>query len=295
VPWDDRLDIERSGDGAWVAQGRVLSALMLIRPWYAGTSLLLAALVTTAALGGILLPSMYAREAASWAAQGIGQDWVNLLVVAPAMAVLAVAVSRGSRGARLLLGGALLYVAYSFLFYVFAVHFNRFFLVYCACLGLGFYGFQAVLLELWPEPVWNGFAVAAPRRAAGTWLVALGTAFAALWLSQVIPALREGIDPEGSAELGLLTNPVHVLDLSFLCPLMLATGTSALRRGRFGGVMAPILLAFSVVQALAVVGNAVSMERQGVGHAMPMAGAAGAVAVVSIGLLVRFLRGPRLR
>ncbi len=268
-------------------------ALMQIRRWYAGTSLLLAALVTTAALGGILLPSTYGREAASWAAQGVGQDWVNLLVVAPAIAVLAVAVSRGSRRARLLLGGALLYVAYSFLFYVFAVHFNRLFLVYCACLGLGFYGLQAVLLELWPEPMWNWFDVAAPRRAAGTWLVTLGTAFAVLWLSQVVPALWEGGDPVGSAELGLLTNPAHVLDLSFLCPLMLATGTSAFRRGRLGGVMAPILLAFSVVLALAVVGNAVSMERQGVGRAMPMAGAAGVVAVVSIGLLVRFLRGPR--
>lgn len=266
---------------------------MPVRPWYAWTSLLLAAMVTTAALGGILLPSTYGREAASWAAQGIGQDWVNLLVVAPAIAVLAVAVARGSRGARVLLGGALLYVAYSFLFYVFAVHFNRLFLVYCACLGLGFYGFQAVLLELWPEPMWNSFDVAAPRRAAGAWLVILGTAFAALWLSQVIRALLEGTDPEGSAELGLLTNPVHVLDLSFLCPLMLATGTSTLRRGRLGGVMAPILLAFSAILALAVVGNAVSMERQGVGRAMPMAGAAGAVVVVSTGLLVRCLRGPR--
>jgi hypothetical protein len=269
--------------------------LMPVRPWYAWTSLLLAAVVTAAALGGILLPSTYGREAASWAAQGVGQDWVNLLVVAPAIAVLAVAVSRGSRGARLLLGGALLYVAYSFLFYVFAVHFNRFFLVYCACLALGFYGFQAVLLELWPEPMWNWFDVAALRRAVGTWLVVLGTAFAALWLSEVIRALLEGTDPEGSAELGLLTNPVHVLDLSFLCPLMLGTGTSALRRGRLGGVMAPVLLAFTAVLALAVVGNAVSMERQGVGRAMPMAGAAGAVGVVSLGLLTRCLRGPRRR
>jgi hypothetical protein len=44
-----------------------------------------------------------------------------------------------------------------------------------------------------------------------------------------------------------------------------------------------------------VVGKGVSMERQGVGHAMPMAGAAGAVAVVSTGLLVGCLRAPRRR
>ena len=128
---------------------------MLVRPWYARSSLVVAALVATAALGGIFLPATYRREAPSWAAQGIGQDWVNLLLVAPAIAVLSVVVARGSRSARLLLGGALLYVVYSFLLYAFAVHFNPLFLVYCAALGLGFYGLQGLLLELWPEPMWN--------------------------------------------------------------------------------------------------------------------------------------------
>jgi len=81
-----------------------------------------------------------------------------------------------------------------------------------------------------------------------------------------------------------------VLDLSFLCPLMLATGISALRRGRLGGVMTPILLAYTVFLALAVVGNAVFLEKRGVGEAMPMAAISGAVAVLSGGLLAGFLR-----
>ena len=45
----------------------------------------LAALLALAALGGILLPSTYARKTSTWAAQGTGQDWVNLLVVVPWM------------------------------------------------------------------------------------------------------------------------------------------------------------------------------------------------------------------
>jgi len=267
-----------------------VQTVIRVRPWYAGSSLILALVVVGTALGGILLPSTYAREAPSWAAQGIGQDWVNLLVVAPSIAVLAVAVGRGSRAGRLVLAGALLYVVYSFLFYAFTVHFNRFFLLYCACLGLGFYALLALLLELWPEPTWSGFGPRVPRRVAGGWLLALGAAFATLWLGQVLPALGGGRDPEGSAELGLLTNPAHVLDLSFLCPLMLATGISALRRGRLGGVMTPILLAYTVFLALAVVGNAVFLEKRGVGEAMPMAAISGAVAVLSGGLLAGFLR-----
>jgi hypothetical protein len=49
----------------------------------AACALALAALVATASLGGILMPSIYARETPSWAAQGEGQDWFDLVVVVP--------------------------------------------------------------------------------------------------------------------------------------------------------------------------------------------------------------------
>ncbi|HSP18341.1 MAG TPA: hypothetical protein VLQ79_02430, partial [Myxococcaceae bacterium] len=85
------------------------------RPFDVWVSLPLAALVAWSALGGIFLPSTYARETASWAAQGMGQDWVNLLLVAPTLAVGGVLALRGSFRARLVLGGALVYTLYSFL------------------------------------------------------------------------------------------------------------------------------------------------------------------------------------
>ena len=121
------------------------------RPFDAWVSLPLAALVAWSALGGIFLPSTYARETASWAAQGAGQDWVNLLVVAPALSIGGVRALRGSLRARLVVGGALLYTVYSFLLYAFEVHFNPLFLVYCATLGLSFYALLAQLVRLLHE------------------------------------------------------------------------------------------------------------------------------------------------
>ena len=79
------------------------------RPFDAWVSLPLAALVAWSALGGILLPSTYARETASWAAQGMGQDWVNLLLVTPTLAIGGARALRGSFRARLVVGGALVY------------------------------------------------------------------------------------------------------------------------------------------------------------------------------------------
>jgi hypothetical protein len=73
-----------------------------------------AVLLAATSVGGILLPSTYARETASWRAQGIGQDWFDLLVVVPVLVTGAIRLRRGSRAARIVVGGALIYSAYSF-------------------------------------------------------------------------------------------------------------------------------------------------------------------------------------
>ena len=49
-------------------------------------ALVAAGLVAAASLGGLLLPSVYARETASWRVQGLGQDWVDLVLAAPWLA-----------------------------------------------------------------------------------------------------------------------------------------------------------------------------------------------------------------
>src|SRR6476659_4866543 len=46
-------------------------------------------LITLVSALGIFVDGVYARESASWAAQGVGQDIVNLLVACPALAVTA--------------------------------------------------------------------------------------------------------------------------------------------------------------------------------------------------------------
>jgi hypothetical protein len=114
------------------------------------TSVAIALLVAAASLMGIALPSTYAAETASWTAQAIGQDWVNLLLVVPC---LIVASARGGRRWKLIRGGALVYTLYSYSIYAFAVHFNRVFLIYCAILGLSFF---ALALGGHPKPASRG-------------------------------------------------------------------------------------------------------------------------------------------
>jgi hypothetical protein len=68
----------------------------------------LAIILTVCAAGGIGVPAVYAREHPFWAAQGLGQDWVDLLFVAPLLAVAAYGTLRRSRAFTLVLSAAAL-------------------------------------------------------------------------------------------------------------------------------------------------------------------------------------------
>src|SRR3954464_9670386 len=106
-----------------------------------GTTALVLAYLTTAlifciSVVGVADSAIYARETANWRAQAIGQDWVDLVLAVPWLAITAAMARQGSRSGVVLLVGGLAYAAYELVIYAFALHFNALFLVYCAALGL---------------------------------------------------------------------------------------------------------------------------------------------------------------
>ena len=107
----------------------------------------LAALVAFVSLVGILGHGSYAQETPNWAAQGVGQDWADLLLAVPALAITGWLALRGSRRALPVLAGVMLYTFYEFVVYGFAVHFNALFLAYCATLGVTFFSLAGLALR----------------------------------------------------------------------------------------------------------------------------------------------------
>jgi len=254
----------------------------------------LAALVALAALGGILLPSTYARETETWAAQGLGQDWVNLVVVVPWMALSGIWARRGSRRALLALGGGLVYLVYGFLAYAFAVHFNSLFLLYCAVLGVSSYALASLAGVLHGSDIPSWFAAErVPVKLAGVTQIVVGVIFALVWLSEVVPALVRGAPPPSVVEAGLLTNPVHVLDLSLLLPGLMVSGTCLLRRRPLGLALSPRLLGFAALMVSAIGGMVVVMVLRRVAVQWALAVAFAAVAGVAFAVLAKLLAAVR--
>jgi hypothetical protein len=255
-------------------------------------SLPLALLVAIAASAGLFWAPTYAQEKPLWAATGIGGDAVNLLVVVPLLVASALLARKGLVPACLIWIGTLIFLLYNFFIYAMAVHFNAMFPVYCAVLSLIFFGLVGFLPGLSFCELSSRYGQRAPVKTTAAALFLIALIFGAQWLREIIPALGSGKAPKGVAELGLLTNPVHVLDLSFVLPANVIVAILLLRRKPVAFTIAPALLVFSTLMPVALVGMIVAMIFKGLSKDYAPAAIFAVMAAALAVLLARYLRTP---
>ena len=181
-------------------------------------SLPLAALVVIAGYGGLFWPAIYSREMSIGVTEARATDTINIVVAAPVLVLSAIFAFGKSTGAHFVWMGALLFLIYNFVIYAFDVHFNSLFLVYCAVLGLSFYALLVSLTFISISEIAARYGQRAPARTIAVVFLLLASFFGFLWLREIIPALWSGVPPKSVAEGAAFTNPVHVLDLSFVLP-----------------------------------------------------------------------------
>ena len=253
-------------------------------------SYLSALMVAIASIGGIWLPAAYARETLSWGAQGMGQDYVDLFFVVPLQVGMTALASRGSRTALVGLGGIFGYLIYSFILYSFCVHFNPLFLVYSAALGFSGYGLILWALRLQKERADIWFDLERPTAFPAIYLILTALVFYFLWLSEDLPALLHGTYPKSLDEVGLFSNPVHVLDLAWTLPGMALAGIALLKKKPFGYFFFPAVMVLCAVMAVAIGGMTVMMAHKGLTTDLTITWVFGGMAVLDLGILAYFFR-----
>ena len=252
---------------------------MRISPVALGLGALGALLAAMTSLSGLLSPGAYARETPDWAAQAVGQDLANLPVIV-GLLWSSVLVLRGSAPALLVWLGFVIYLIYAFAIYAFALHFNSLFLLYVAVLGLSFYALVGALAGLDVARVTGPLLQSAHRAGASVLLIAVGAMFALLWLAEILPNLTAHTVPESLRATALPTNPVHVLDLSFMLPAMMIVGIMLRRKHRFGLLFAVPLLVFAVTMGIGIL----CLFSVAAGRGMPVAVPAAVVVTVIVAL-----------
>jgi hypothetical protein len=186
----------------------------------------------------------------------------------------------------------MLFAAYSFLIYAFAIHFNAWFLLYCAALGLSVYGLAGTLALIAGRPAPMPDSLAA--RVTGCFLLATAVLFALIWLADIVPAMIEGVTPAAVTEAGLMTNPVHVIDLSIYLPGQALVGLGLLAGRPAGHRFAPVVLAFGVLMAANLAAIMLVTSLGDLGGSLAIAGLFCGLALLNLGLLLAFWRSPRM-
>lgn len=247
-------------------------------------------LLCVAALAGLLVPGLYSHDAPVWAAQARGTDFITLVVAVPMLWASMVLARRGSLSARIVWLGVLSYVSYSYVMYAFDLAFNPLFLVYVGVLSLSVWSLIVLLTHTDALAISLRCSQSIPRRAVAMYLLAVAVLFSLTWLKDIVPAIITSTTPADVLEAGLPTNPVHVLDLSFLLPLCVIAGLWLFRRRPWGYPIAGLLLVKTSLLGASIVSDTVfgSLDGQSVSlSAIPMFG------VLTLGsafLAVRFLQ-----
>ncbi|MFN2120453.1 MAG: hypothetical protein ACK2T0_08695 [Anaerolineales bacterium] len=238
---------------------------------------------------GLMVPAIYARLTPAFLAQAYAQDVANVALVAPAWLVLAALTLRGSVRARLLWLGVLLFAVYNYVIYTLSVPFGPLFLLWVAVLGLSFYALLGGILTTDQEQAAASLQNRLASRVTGWVLLVLAVLFAALWLSEDVPALLSGTTPASVVDLGIPTNVVHVLDLAFFLPGAAVCGILLLRGRAVGYALAPGFLAFLVLTGMPIVLTPIVQSARGEPAQWGVTGPIGILSLMLLGLLVWLL------
>ncbi len=225
----------------------------------------------------------YGAETETFIDQAIAQDIVNLAIVLPLMAFFTWRALRGSTASFLVWLGFLTFTVYNYFIYTFSIHFGALFLLWVAVLGTSIFALVGGALSLDANAVANALDFRKERLTAG-FLMLTAFLFAALWLSDIVPALVDGATPAAATDVNLPTNPVHVLDLAFFLPAVAIVGGSLWQRRALGYAAAPAMLVFLAITGLPILATVFVADARGNEPAWQLLGPIGVITALCIAL-----------
>jgi hypothetical protein len=248
-------------------------------------SLPLAGLVLFSSAVGLVYPEIYASATENWAVQTIGQDGIDLFVIVPVLTLSAIYARQGNDLAFKSWAATNIYLVYTFVIYCFGVRFNSLFLIYCLILGLASFSTGIYFYHLLRDGRVATVRSGVTKMITGYFLTALSVIFYLLWLSDILPAVVAGQMPTALSSTGLITNPVHVLDLSVVLPFVFLVGLLVLRGNSFGLRMAEPMIVFFVLMDITIAVLAGLLFSRGLEESYAVALIMGIHALMCVGML----------
>jgi hypothetical protein len=218
-------------------------------------SALVAVLAAAASVGGLLVGVYRDNDliVTAWK----GNDLVTLVVVVPLLVGTLVASMRGSDRALLVWLGAVGYMLYNYLFYLFGAAFNVFFLLYVVLVALSLYAFVLGLASMDAGRIAAEFRAGTQVKWVAGLMLLIPLIMGGIELARAIDFLFTGQVPEDIVKTGHTTGVVYAMDLALLMPAIVVAAVLLWRRRPWGYVLATVLLVKGLTYPLALVAMSV--------------------------------------
>ena len=233
--------------------------------------------------------SIYASLTPAFWPQALAQDIASLAIVSPAWLILAALALRGSLRAYLLWLGVLIFTVYNYVIYTFSVPFGPLFPLWVAVFGMSIYSLIGGIAAIDPKAAEPAFTSRRATLIVGWTLIITAALFYLLWLSEDVPALLSSTRPQSLVDMALPTNPVHILDLGFFLPAVIATGVFLIKRRPLAYALAPSFIVFLILTGIPVLLTPVVQAAHGQAAAWGVVVPIGTLTVILIALLVWFV------
>lgn len=230
------------------SQPRLLDAVETRGLPRSGYVLIVAALAVVATTYGLFADDPYRAVSAMTVATWRAQDAITLLTV-PLLVLAHQRARAGSLTAHIVMVGLFAWLAYCYAHQAFGVPFTPMFPVYVALLGMAGWATLDGLLRVDVFALVESFAHA-PTRGAFWFLTIASLGVAALWLSDIVPALPGGLPMNVS--LSDLPNPTWVIDFAWIIPWGLGSALMLRRRHPAGPVVSGVLLVMLLALSVAM-------------------------------------------
>jgi len=176
-----------------------------------------------------------------------GTALVIMVLAVPILFTSMYFAARNSARALVVWLGAVAYIIYQAVLFLFGSPFNSLFLIYVALLSLGFWSAVVLMQQIDLLAFSARFDGRLPARGIAIYVVVLAALNAVVWLRTIVPAMLSDSPSAFLEGAGVTTNPVYVQDLALWLPLIVM-GSWWLWKGRalgqlvVGAMLVPLLL-----------------------------------------------------
>ena len=238
-----------------------------------GLSAALAAVTAGAMAGTYLMPGLL-RGPAVMNGSARGTALAVLLAGVPVLAGSMLLAARGSAGAVITWLGAVAFLLYNSVLFVFGTPANRLFPAYLAMLALAAWSAGTLLSQSDVTALGARFGPRTPARGLAVWIWVVVAGNAAAWLAQILPAVGRSGPPAYLRGTGLAVSVVYAQDLALWLPLLAVAAAWLWRRRPWGFLIAGSGLVLWVLEGVSVAVD------QWYGHAAAPASPVASAAVV---------------